>query len=96
MADTDLILSMLALIDSALEASLIVMVMVSGYENVVLRLDVPGGERLSWLGKLGTGSLKVKVASAIVAISFIHLLQAFFNIKSSTRRVRSAGLQSCT
>ena len=61
-----------------LVGSLIVMVMFSGYENFVSALDVDqGGEKLSWLGKLDANSLKLKVASSIVAISSIHLLRAF-------------------
>lgn len=76
--DADMILAMLALIDAALVASLIVMVMISSYENFVSRFDT-GQAELSWLGKLDAGSLKVKVASAIVAISSIHLLQIFMD-----------------
>jgi uncharacterized protein (TIGR00645 family) len=70
---------MLGLIDAALVASLLVMVMISSYENYVSRLDTAAVE-LSWLGKLDAGSLKIKVASSIVAISSIHLLQIFLNI----------------
>ena len=78
LADADAVLSMLALIDAALVASLIVMVMISGYENFVSRFDEQGSE-LTWLGKIDAGSLKIKVASTIVAISSIHLLQIFLN-----------------
>jgi len=67
---------MLGLIDAALVASLVVMVIISGYENFVSRFDQ--GE-VHWLGKIDAGSLKVKVASTIVAISSIHLLQVFLN-----------------
>jgi uncharacterized protein (TIGR00645 family) len=76
--ETDTILAMLSLIDSALVASLVVMVMISGYENFVSRFDSREGE-IEWLGKIDAGSLKVKVASTIVAISSIHLLQVFLN-----------------
>ena len=78
LADADAVLSMLALIDAALVASLIVMVMISGYENFVSRFD-DQDTGLSWLGKIDAGSLKIKVASTIVAISSIHLLQIFLN-----------------
>ncbi|MEZ5775369.1 MAG: TIGR00645 family protein [Hyphomicrobiaceae bacterium] len=81
MADADIILAMLNLIDGALVASLMVMVMISSYENFVSRFDDPNAE-LSWLGKLDTGSLKIKIASAIIAISSIHLLQIFLNVHS--------------
>lgn len=78
LAESDMILAM---IDMALVASLVVMVMFSGYENFVSRIDLGEGEdRLHWLGKLDAGTLKLKVAASIVAISSIHLLQAFVNI----------------
>lgn len=76
--DAEMILAMLALIDAALVASLIVMVMISGYENFVSRFD-EADDQVSFLGKLDAGSLKIKVASSIVAISSIHLLQIFLN-----------------
>lgn len=77
--DNEIILAMLGLIDACLVASLMVMVMLSGYENFVSRLDKANNNELGWLGKIDTGSLKVKIASAIVAISSIHLLQVFLN-----------------
>ncbi|MBB3452134.1 uncharacterized protein (TIGR00645 family) [Rhizobium sp. BK313] len=76
--EADMILAILGLIDAALVASLIVMVMISGYENFVSRFDEADNE-VSFLGKLDSGSLKIKVASSIVAISSIHLLQIFLN-----------------
>jgi uncharacterized protein (TIGR00645 family) len=79
--EAGMILAMLNMIDAALVASLIVTVMLSGYDNFVSRFDEAGKE-LSWLGKMDAGSLKVKVASSIVAISSIHLLQVFLNADS--------------
>ena len=76
--EAEMILAMLGLIDAALVASLVVMVMISGYENFVSRFEEHNGE-VSFLGKLDAGSLKIKVASSIVAISSIHLLQVFLN-----------------
>ena len=79
--EADMVLSILALVDMVLVASLIVMVMFSGYENFVSRIDIEEGEeRLGWLGKLDSGTLKLKVAASIVAISSIHLLRAFMNL----------------
>ncbi|CAN7696843.1 TIGR00645 family protein [Mesorhizobium amorphae] len=83
LGDTDTILKMLGLIDAALVASLVVMVIISGYENFVSRFDENDGE-VHWLGTIDVGSLKVKVASTIVAISSIHLLQVFLNSVSYT------------
>jgi uncharacterized protein (TIGR00645 family) len=81
LADTEAILKILALIDASLVASLVVMVIISGYENFVSRFDeAEKSNELSWLGKIDAGSLKIKVASTIVAISSIHLLQIFLNV----------------
>ena len=78
--DADMLLAMLGLIDAALVASLLVMVMISSYENFVSRFD-EGQSEVSWVAKLGTGSLKIKVASSIVAISSIHLLSLFMDVQ---------------
>ncbi len=76
--EIDLILAALTLIDLTLVAGLIVMVMLSGYENFVSKLDVSVTEKsIAWLGKLDTGTLKLKVAAAIVAISAVQLLKSF-------------------
>jgi uncharacterized protein (TIGR00645 family) len=84
LAETDLVLSVLSLIDLVLVGSLIVMVMLSGYENFVSKLDT-GSEQESpaWLGKLDSGGLKLKVAVSIVAISSIHLLRIFMNAEGT-------------
>ncbi len=81
--EVDLILVVLSLIDISLVGGLIVMVMFSGYENFVSRLDISGSsEKLGWLGKLDSNSLKNKVAASIVAISSIHLLKVFMDTEN--------------
>ncbi|WP_439840056.1 TIGR00645 family protein [Aeromonas caviae] len=81
--EAELVLVTLSLIDIALVGGLIVMVMFSGYENFVSRLDVgDNDDKLGWLGKLDAGSLKNKVAASIVAISSIHLLKVFMNTEN--------------
>ncbi|MCF5761143.1 TIGR00645 family protein [Aeromonas veronii] len=83
MKEVDLVLIALSLIDITLVGGLIVMVMFSGYENFVSRLDVGDeSDKLVWLGKLDAGSLKNKVAASIVAISSIHLLKVFMNAEN--------------
>ncbi len=83
MKEVDLVLVTLSLIDITLVGGLIVMVMFSGYENFVSRLDVGDeGDKLVWLGKLDAGTLKNKVAASIVAISSIHLLKVFMNAEN--------------
>jgi uncharacterized protein (TIGR00645 family) len=83
MKEVDLILVVLSLIDISLVGGLIVMVMFSGYENFVSRLDIEGdSDKLGWLGKLDSNSLKNKVAASIVAISSIHLLKIFMDTEN--------------
>lgn len=82
MSDSQLILVMLSLIDMALVGGLLIMVMFSGYENFVSKIDVveeQQKEKLSWLGTMDAGSLKSKVAASIVAISSIQLLRLFMS-----------------
>jgi uncharacterized protein (TIGR00645 family) len=83
--ETKVLLTMLQLIDKALVAGLVVMVMLSSYDNFVAKLD--GGaetQKIAWIGRLDPGSLKIKVASAIVAISSILLLLIFMNAANFT------------
>jgi uncharacterized protein (TIGR00645 family) len=84
LAETDLVLIVLSLIDIVLVGSLIVMVMLSGYENFISKIDISSGEESpAWLGKLDSGTLKLKVAASIVAISSIHLLRIFMNAEDT-------------
>jgi uncharacterized protein (TIGR00645 family) len=76
------VLVVLALIDIALVGSLIVMVMFSGYENFVSTIDTKGTDTLGF-GKLDAGTLKLKVAASIVAISSIHLLRVFMKAENT-------------
>jgi uncharacterized protein (TIGR00645 family) len=76
-SEADLVLLVLSLVDLVMVANLVVMVIISGYENFVSHIDVESADKLSWFGKLDSGSLKIKLASSIVAISSIHLLKRF-------------------
>ncbi len=83
MKEADMVLVVLSLIDMAMVGGLIIMVMMSGYENFVSALDVDEGEeKLSWLGTMDSSSLKAKIAASIVAISSIHLLKVFMNAEN--------------
>jgi uncharacterized protein (TIGR00645 family) len=84
MPEAEVVLGILGLIDLGLVASLIVMVMFSGYENFVSTIDAEGTDTLGWLGKLDAGTLKLKVAASIVAISSIHLLRVFMQVDKAT------------
>ena len=82
--ESTLVLHLLTLIDLTLVGSLIVIVMFSGYENFVSQMDIgENTEKLDWLGSHDYGSLKMKVAASIVAISSIHLLKIFMNIQET-------------
>lgn len=79
--EADMVLIVLSLIDMALVGGLLIMVMMSGYENFVSTLEVGDKEeKLGWLGKMDSSSLKLKVAASIVAISSIHLLKIFMDV----------------
>lgn len=83
LAEDQLVLIVLTLIDIVLVGSLIVMVMFSGYENFVSAIDLDEKtHKLDWLGKLDANTLKLKVAASIVAISSIHLLRIFMEARS--------------
>ena len=83
LAEADFILAILSLIDLTLVGSLVVIVMFSGYENFVSQMDIcTSVEKLEWLGTHDYGSLKMKVAASIVAISSVHLLKVFMNIEA--------------
>ena len=83
LSEDKVVLYILTLIDLAMVGGLIVMVMMSGYENFVSRIDIAESEneKLSWLGKMDSSSLKGKIAASIVAISSIHLLKKFMNVE---------------
>ena len=83
----EIILGVLALIDLSLMANLLLMVIFAGYESFVSRLDVDDKQdRLQWMGQVGFGDLKLKLMASIVAISAIHLLEAFMNADHMTDR----------
>lgn len=82
--DSGIILKLLTFIDLTLVGSLTLIVMFSGYENFVSRLDIGiETEKLDWLGTHDYGSLKMKVASSIVAISSIRLLKVFMEVENT-------------
>jgi uncharacterized protein (TIGR00645 family) len=79
-SETELVLAALALIDLALVGDLLIMVALSSYEAMVSAIDNrDDNEKPSWLGKYDAGTIKLKVASSLVAISAIHLLKTYLN-----------------
>lgn len=85
------VMGALALIDLSLGANLILIVIFSGYENFVSRMDSARGheDRPDWQGEVDFSGLKLKLIASIVAISGIHLLKVFMDItKYSPEQVR--------
>lgn len=77
----DAILGVLSLIDLSLAANLLLIVIFSGYDNFVSRLDLKDHEdRPDWQGDVDFSALKLKLVASIVAISGIHLLKVFMDI----------------
>ncbi|MCS7266934.1 MAG: TIGR00645 family protein [Geminicoccaceae bacterium] len=86
MKESDLVLAVLALVDLTLVGSLVLMVIFSGYENFVSKIDAgSAAERPDWMGKLDFSGLKLKLVASIVAISAIHLLKAFMNVSAVSK-----------
>ncbi|PTT71965.1 hypothetical protein DBR41_29980, partial [Pseudomonas sp. HMWF010] len=81
MTPEDAILMALTLIDLSLAANLLVIVILSGYENFVSKIDTASHEdRPDWMGTVDFSGLKMKLIASIVAISAIALLKAFLKL----------------
>jgi len=78
--ETTIMLSVLGLIDVVMISNLLIMVIIGGYETFVSRLDLEGHpDEPEWLSHVNANVLKVKLATAIIGISSIHLLKTFIN-----------------
>ncbi len=79
--ETDVMLSVLALIDIVMIANLLIMVIIGGYETFVSKIRVQGHhDEPEWLSHVNTNLLKVKLAVSIISISSIHLLKTFIEV----------------
>ena len=86
--ETVIMLVVLALIDVVMISNLLIMVIVGGYETFVSRMDLSGHrDQPEWLSHVNASVLKVKLATAIIGISSIHLLKTFINADNYTDRV---------
>ncbi|MXV43879.1 TIGR00645 family protein [Saccharibacter sp. 17.LH.SD] len=87
MSFDDMSIATLDLIDMALLANLLLIVMFAGYENYVSRLDLKDNEDYpAWMGQVTFGDIKVKLMASIVAMSAIHLLADFLRVDTMTNR----------
>ncbi|MDH4275419.1 MAG: TIGR00645 family protein [Gammaproteobacteria bacterium] len=82
MSESAVVLGVLTMVDLSLVANLLLIIIFSGYENFVSKINVAEHEdRPEWMGKVDFSGLKIKLIGSIVAISGIELLKAFVNIK---------------
>lgn len=84
----ELIIGVLSLVDIALIMNLLIIIMFSGYENFVSKMDDLHShqDRPEWMGHIGFSDLKIKLIGSIVAISGIELLKAFMNVDNLSDR----------
>ncbi len=84
----DLIIGVLSLVDIALIMNLLIIIMFSGYENFVSKMEDlhEHQDRPDWMGHIGFSDLKMKLIGSIVAISGIELLKGFMNVANLTDR----------
>jgi uncharacterized protein (TIGR00645 family) len=86
--ETIIMLVVLALIDVVMISNLLIMVIVGGYETFVSRLHLEGHpDQPEWLSHVNASVLKVKLATAIIGISSIHLLKTFINAANYSEQV---------
>lgn len=86
-SESEVILGILALVDLTLTGSLLIIVILSGYENFVSKIDhSQHRDWPEWMGTIDFAALKLKLISSIVAISAIQLLKQFMSIKTVTDR----------
>jgi len=77
--EEQIMLQALDLIDVVMIANLLIMVIIGGYETFVSRLNITHPDHPEWLEEINVGSMKVKLALALVGISSIHLLRTFID-----------------
>jgi uncharacterized protein (TIGR00645 family) len=78
--ESQVVLGVLGLIDVTFTGNLIIIVIFSGYENFVSRIDAGDHDKPEWMAKVDFGGLKQKLMTSIVAISAIQVLKAFLNL----------------
>jgi uncharacterized protein (TIGR00645 family) len=88
LTEAQVMLIVLGLIDVVMIANLLIMVIIGGYETFVSRLDLEDNpDQPEWLSHVNAGVLKVKLATALIGISSIHLLKSFINAEQLADRV---------
>lgn len=92
-APTEAVMLALTLIELSLVGNLVLIVIFSGYEGFVSRIDIgEHADRPWWMGTIGFTGMKLKVMGSVVAISAIALLRGFVRLAEETRAAEAAGL----
>ena len=87
-SEQEIMLVVLGLIDVVMISNLLIMVIVGGYETFVSRMNLDGHpDQPEWLSHVNASVLKVKLATAIIGISSIHLLKTFINADNYSEKV---------
>ncbi|WP_459829165.1 TIGR00645 family protein [Hydrogenophilus islandicus] len=88
-SSSEVIVGVLSLVDAALVMNLILIIIFSGYENFVSKMDDLHNheDRPDWMGHIGFADIKIKLIGSIVAISAIELLKSFLNVQQLEDRV---------
>lgn len=82
LAGQHVMIGILGLIDVVMVANLVIMVVIGGYATFVSRLDLDGkADKPEWLGHINAGVLKIKLGTALISISSIHLLKTFIVVR---------------
>lgn len=88
-----IMLSVLGLIDVVMIANLLIMVIIGGYETFVSRLHLDQhADQPEWLSHVNAGMLKVKLATALISISSIHLLKTFIEVRAPSATINDHGV----
>lgn len=89
--ERDVVTALLSLVDMIMVANLVIMVLIGGYATFVSKLDLEHEkDRPEWLDHIDPGTLKTKLAGALVSISGIHLLQSFNKLADTTAPINHA------
>jgi uncharacterized protein (TIGR00645 family) len=90
---THIMLAVLGLIDVVMIANLLIMVIIGGYETFVSRLHLDDhADQPEWLSHVNAGMLKVKLATALISISSIHLLKTFIEVRLHDAKFSNDGV----
>ncbi len=85
---THIMIGILGLIDVVMVANLVIMVVIGGYETFVSRLDLDGkADKPEWLSHVNAGVLKIKLGTALISISSIHLLKTFIQVREPAFKI---------